>query len=115
MLFGLVYLLAAALLGRYAGQAPSGDLSAAFFHANIDALVNISGGYAITRMPFVGWVAGTVSALMIAGAFLHSGMLYAAALGLVPSAAQLMPLGLVALAGATVFVGIGFLGRRAAR
>lgn len=120
MVFGFVYLLAATVLSLYFGDrantASAGAiLSSAFLHANVDAFLNIAGGYVICRMPFVDWVSRTVSALMIAGALLHSGMLYVSGFGLVPFAAMLMPLGLLMLAGVMLFMGIGFLSLRAVR
>lgn len=116
MVFGLAYLLAATALS-YANTNASSDavLSNAFVHANMDAFVNIAGGYLISRIPFVDWVARTISAVLIAGALLHSGMLYVSGLGLVPFAAILMPLGLLLLAGVMLFMGIGFLSLKAAR
>lgn len=118
MVFGLVYLLAATALSYADGNATASAgavLSSAFAHANVDAFLNIAGGYLITRIPFVDWVARTISALMIAGALLHSGMLYVSGLGLVPFAAILMPLGLLMLAGVMLFMGIGFLSLKAVR
>lgn len=118
MVFGFIYLLAATVLSLYSFETATTSgavLSSAFLQANVDAFVNIAGGYLILRMPFVDWVSKTVSALMIAGAFLHSGMLYSSGFGLVPFAAMLMPLGLLMLAGVMLFMGIGFLSLKAVR
>lgn len=117
MVFGFVYLIAATVLSYFSDATASAGavLSSAFLQANVDAFINISGGYVISRLPFVGWVEKTISALMIVGAFLHSGMLYASGLGVAPFAAALMPLGLLMLAGVMLFMGIGFLSLKAVR
>ena len=119
MVFGFVYLLAATSLSLYFGDRASAAanalLSSAFLQANIDAALNLGGGYLICRLPFVDWLSRTISILMIAGALLHSGMLYVSGLGLLPVAAVLMPLGIAIMAGVALFMGIGVLSLRAVR
>lgn len=117
MVFGFVYLLAATVLSLYFGDRVSNGalLSSAFLQANLDAALNLGGGYLISRLPFVDWLSRTISILLIAGALLHSGMLYVSGLGLLPVAAVLMPLGVVIMAGVALFMGIGVLSLRAVR
>lgn len=119
MVFGFFYLLAATVLSLYFGGAASSAsnalLSSAFLQANLDAALNLGGGYLISRLPFVDWLSRTVSILLIIGALLHSGMLYVSGLGLLPVAAVLMPLGVVIMAGVALFMGIGVLSLRAVR
>jgi hypothetical protein len=119
MVFGFVYLLSATVLSLYFGdrvsQSSNALLSSAFMQANLDAALNLAGGYLIIRLPFVDWLSRAISTLMIAGALLHSGVLYVSALGLLPIAALLMPLGLAIMAGVTLFMGIGVLSLRAVR
>jgi uncharacterized membrane protein YgdD (TMEM256/DUF423 family) len=119
MVFGFVYLLTATFLSLYSGVAPSQSsdalFSSAFMQANLDAALNIALGYLIIRLPFVDWLSRTISTLMIAGALLHSGMLYVSALGLLPIAVLVMPLGLAIMAGVMLFMGIGVLSLRAVR
>lgn len=119
MVFGFFYLLAATVLSLYFGGAVSSAsnamLSSAFLQANLDAALNLGGGYLISRLPFVDWLSRTISILLIAGALLHSGMLYVSGLGLLPVAAVLMPLGVAIMAGVALFMGIGVLSLRAVR
>lgn len=119
MVFGFFYLLSATVLSLYFGgtssSASNAMLSSAFLQANLDAALNLGGGYLISRLPFVDWLSRTISILLIAGAFLHSGMLYVSGLGLLPVAAVLMPLGIVIMAGVALFMGIGVLSLRAVR
>ncbi|OGP13536.1 MAG: hypothetical protein A2052_00960 [Deltaproteobacteria bacterium GWA2_54_12] len=118
MVFGFVYLLSATVLSLYFGGAASSAsnamLSSAFLQANLDAALNLGGGYLISRLPFVDWLSKTISVLLIAGAFLHSGMLYVSGLGLLPVAA-VTALGIVIMAGVALFMGIGVLSLRAVR
>lgn len=118
MVFGFVYLLAATSLSLYFGDRASAAanalLSSAFLQANIDAALNLGGGYLICRLPFVDWLSRTISILMIAGALLHSGMLYVSGLGLLPVAA-VTALGIAIMAGVALFMGIGVLSLRAVR
>jgi len=118
MVFGFVYLLAATSLSLYFGDKASAAanalLSSAFLQANIDAALNLGGGYLICRLPFVDWLSRTISILMIAGALLHSGMLYVSGLGLLPVAA-VTALGIAIMAGVALFMGIGVLSLRAVR
>lgn len=118
MVFGFVYLLFATVLSLYFGDRASASgalLSSAFLQANLDAALNLGGGYLIMRMPFVGWLSKTISGLLIAGALLHSGMLYVSGLGLLPVASVLMPLGVFIMAAVALFMGIGVLSLRAVR
>ena len=118
MVFGFVYLFSATVLSLYFGGAASSAsnamLSSAFLQANLDAALNLGGGYLISRLPFVDWLSKTISVLLIAGAFLHSGMLYVSGLGLLPVAA-VTALGIVIMAGVALFMGIGVLSLRAVR
>lgn len=119
MVFGFVYLLGATVLSLYFGDkatASSGALlSSAFLQANLDAALNLGGGYLISRLPFVDWLSRTISVLLMVGALLHSGMLYVSGLGLLPVAAVLMPLGVAIMAGVALFMGIGVLSLRVVR
>jgi len=110
MMFGVIYLFLAMGLGLFLPEGVvAKNLSTAFIQANIDSALNIVAGYLIYRLPFMGWVSKTVSILMIAGALLHSGALYLAAFGVLPSASMAMPLGVVILASVMLFMGIGAL------
>jgi hypothetical protein len=118
MVFGFVYLLAATVLSLYFGDRASASgtlLSSAFLQANLDAALNLGGGYLISRLPFVDWLSRTISVLLMAGALLHSGMLYVSGIGLLPVAAVLMPLGVAIMAAVALFMGIGVLSLRAVR
>ncbi|CAG1066113.1 hypothetical protein BAC1_01712 [uncultured bacterium] len=118
MVFGFVYLLAATVLSLYFGDRASASgtlLSSAFLQANLDAALNLGGGYLIIRLPFVDWLSRTISVLLMAGALLHSGMLYVSGIGLLPVAAVLMPLGVAIMAAVALFMGIGVLSLRAVR
>lgn len=118
MVFGFVYLLAATVLSLYFGDRTSASgalLSSAFLQANLDAALNLGGGYLIIRLPFVDWLSRTISVLLMAGALLHSGMLYVSGIGLLPVAAVLMPLGVAIMAAVALFMGIGVLSLRAVR
>lgn len=115
--FGFLYLLLTIVLYLAARPAEAGQAAfeSALVQANIDALLNIGAGWLISRLPFVEWVAGTVSWLMIAGALLRSGTLCLAAMGLLHPAAAIMPLGALILAAVTLFMGIGYLSLKVVR
>jgi hypothetical protein len=118
MVFGFVYLLFATVLSLYFGDRASVSndlLASAFLQANLDAALNLGGGYLIIRLPFVDWLSRTISVLLMAGALLHSGMLYVSGIGLLPVAAVLMPLGVAIMAAVALFMGIGVLSLRAVR
>jgi hypothetical protein len=115
MVFGFVYLICATVLSLYFGDRASAASNALLSSAFLDVALNLGGGYLIIRLPFVDWLSRTISILLIAGALLHSGMLYVSGLGLMPVAAVLMPLGVAIMAGVALFMGIGVLSLRAVR
>ncbi len=103
MVFGFVYFLASLLIGMYMAFLLDGADShvltsearkafrGAHAHANLESLLNIFFGYLLCRLAIEAWVAKTVSALLIVGAVLHSGMLILASFGL--PALTLAPVG----------------------
>jgi uncharacterized membrane protein YgdD (TMEM256/DUF423 family) len=112
--FGFLYLLLPIVL--YLASRPAEEaFESALVQANIDALLNIGAGLLISRLPFMEWVANTVSWLMIAGALLRSGTLCLAAMGLMPPAAAIMPVGALILIAVTLFMGIGYLSLKVVR
>ncbi|MBW7957744.1 MAG: hypothetical protein H3C68_07610 [Deltaproteobacteria bacterium] len=114
--FGFLYLLLTIVLYLASRPAETGEaFESALVQANIDALLNIGAGWLITRLPFVEWVANTVSYLMIAGALLRSGTLCLAAMGLLPPAAAIMPVGALILIAMMLFMGIGYLSLKVVR
>ncbi|MBI2411755.1 MAG: hypothetical protein HYV24_00905 [Deltaproteobacteria bacterium] len=127
MAFGSAYLLLTMALGLYMNsnaalahdfmlsQFQRSVLGNALFNSNIDAALNIAVGYMLTRLPFVGWLSRTVSALMIAGAILHSGALYAASFGLLSFGASVAPLGVFIIASVLAIVSFGTVVQRMAK
>lgn len=123
IVFGFSYLfftlaLSLYLIGSSQGLAGvrSENISNALIQADIDSVLNILAGYLIRRLSFVDWLARVISPLMIAGALLHSGILYLACFGLLPLALTLlMPVGSFILIAVTLFMGIGLLSLRAVR
>lgn len=117
IIFGFAYLLMTMALSLFlsdkaSAAATSSLLTSAFLQSNIDAVLNIAAGFLFIRLPFMPWVASGLSALLIAGALLHSGILYLAAFGVAVSAAGLMFVGLFLIAAVLVFTGIGMLSLR---
>lgn len=125
IIFGLIYLLFTLGLGFYLagyigwdGYIPQASgarralLNSAYRQGNIDSVLNIAVGYIIYRFPFVEWFSRIISSLMIAGALLHSGMLYSAGFGILPFALNLIPLGAFIITAVTLFMGIGVLSIR---
>ncbi|WKZ33772.1 MAG: hypothetical protein QY316_05085 [Thermodesulfobacteriota bacterium] len=113
--FGFLYLLLTIVLYLARPSEAGAAFDSALVQANIDALLNIGAGWLISRLPFVEWVANTVSYLMIAGALLRSGTLCLAAAGLLPPAASIMPVGALILIAMTLFMGIGYLSLKVVR
>ncbi|MBI5453794.1 MAG: hypothetical protein HY956_04115 [Deltaproteobacteria bacterium] len=127
MAFGSVYLVLTMALGLYMNanaalehgfmlsQFQRSVLGGALFYSNVDAALNIGVGYTLARLPFVEWLSKTVSTLMIAGALLHSGALYAVGFGLLPFGASVAPLGVFIIAATLSIVFFGILGQRLAK
>lgn len=120
MVFGFTYLVFTMILGLYLNARITGGseflipadrsmLSSALLYANIDAVLNIAVGYLICRLPFVDWLGKSVSALMLVGAILHSGMLYAAGLGFFPFATALLPVGIIMIAIVVFVMSLGVI------
>lgn len=126
MAFGVLYLLFTLIVGLYiTGKfglhvedltgSQKNMLTSALLQANIDSIFNIVAGYLIYRMPFVGWLSRAVSALMFAGALLHSGMLYLAGFGLLSFAMHLIPVGGTIIISVMLVMGISVLSIRVIR
>lgn len=121
MVFGFLYLLFTLGLGLYLtsnfadtsfGSHERSLLTDALFKSNLDAALNIIAGFLICRLPLVDWVSRLVSALMIAGALLHSGVVYLGAFGLLTFAMNLTIVGSFLIVAVMLFMGIGVLGLR---
>lgn len=117
IVFGLFYLVATLALGMYLSSRLGGDpawmesrtravLTAGHGHGNLEALLNIVLGYLLCRLSLHGGLAKAASWLLLAGAVLHSGMLYLTGLG-VPLAASLTPVGAISLVLAVLLMAIG--------
>ncbi len=127
MAFGSVYLVLTMAIGLYMNsnsafehgfmfeQFQRSVLGGALFYSNVDAALNIGVGYTLARLPFVEWLSKTVSTLMMGGALLHSGALYAAGFGLLPFGASVAPLGVFIMAATLSIVFFGILGQRLAK
>lgn len=123
IVFGIAYLIFTVAMGLYlAKKTGSGEIAMgsagrdmiinALLYANLDAILNIIAGVALNRLPFVDWLSRAVSLLLIAGALMHSGMLYLSGFSIMPSVLILIPLGAILLSGIMLFVGIGVIGLR---
>lgn len=127
MAFGSVYLVLTMALGLYMNINTAlehdftlsyfqrSQLGSALLYSNVDAALNIGVGYMLARLPFVDWLSKAVSALMIAGALLHSGALYGAGFGILPFGASVAPLGVFIIAATLAIVFFGILGQRLAK
>lgn len=90
-------------------------LESALLYGNIDAVLNIFGGFLIGRLPLVDWLGKSISATMIAGTVLHSGMFYLAAFGFMPYALYVMTFGSLLLIGVMLLMGVAIFGIKAAK
>lgn len=126
IVFGFFYLLVTTAAGLYlADSLVEGNtglsltgfrraaVASALLQANIDSILNVVAGYFLCRLPFVDWFSKTVSILMIAGALLHSGVMYMTGFGLNNFALHLAPMGAFLIISVMLLMGVGAISIRA--
>ncbi|MBI1911163.1 MAG: hypothetical protein HYS21_04100 [Deltaproteobacteria bacterium] len=128
MAFGFFYLLVTTVTGLYLADslvdgitglsltgAQRAALASALLQANIDSILNVVAGYFLCRLPFVDWFSKTVSLLMIAGALLHSGVMYMTGFGLNNFVLHLAPVGAFLIISVMLLMGVGVISIRAVK
>ncbi len=117
MVFGFFYFIATLGLGIYLAKinnapgvtdAQKSILRAAHAHGNMESFLNIAIGYLLCRLQLNRGLAQVVSIALIAGAALHSGMLYLGGLGY-RGAFALAPIGAFSLVLTVLLMGVGVL------
>ncbi len=114
LIFGFVYLVFTLALGVVISFKLKGDpefakagfafprviMRAAHAHGNLESVLNIIVGLIVDRLRVEGNLKQTISVLIIAGALLHSGMLYI--MPAIPWASNLTVFGAVAIIAAVI-------------